>query len=85
MADVTYNTTSFPSLIRTLSSLIQVNVKRNADPPVILLGYKERDPEERTLWKMAGDIGLTFERVGERVGSGGNEVEVWVGKVTEDE
>ena len=81
MADVTYNTASFPSLIQTLSSLIHLNGQKNAQPPVILLGYKERDPEERTLWEMARGIGIVFDRVGERLGSGGNEVEIWVGKV----
>jgi len=77
MADVTYNTVSFPSLIRTLSNLIQLNVKNDIDPPVILLGYKERDPEERTLWDMAHDIGVVFDRVGVKPGCGGKEVEVW--------
>jgi len=81
MADVTYNTASFPSLIRTLSNLIQLNAKKNVDPPAILMGYKERDAEERTLWEMARGVGVVFERIGERVGSGGKEVEVWVGKV----
>jgi len=84
MADVTYNTASFPSLIRTLSNLMQLNIQRNVDPPVILLGYKERDPEERALWEMVGSIGIVLERVGERVGSGANEVEIWVGKVREE-
>ena len=81
MADVTYNTASFPSLVRTLSNLIQFNIQKNIDPPVILLGYKERDSEERTLWEMTRGIGVVFERVGERAGSGGKEVEVWVGTV----
>jgi len=81
MADVTYNTASFPSLIRTLSNLIQLNAKKNVDPPAILMGYKERDAEERTLWEMARGVGVVFERIGERAGSGGKEVEVWVGKV----
>lgn len=81
MADVTYNTASFPSLIRTLSSLIQFNVSKNRKPPVFLMGYKERDQEERTLWDMARGVGIIFEKVGAREGSGGAEVEVWIGKV----
>jgi len=81
MADVTYNTSSFPSLVRTLSTLLQLNAKRNVKPPLILLGYKERDPAERTLWEMALRIGVVFQRFGGRSGSGGQEVEVWVGKV----
>lgn len=76
MADVTYNTASFPSLVRTISSLVQLNPSK---PPVIVLGYKERDPAERTLWDMAKEIGVVFERVGERKGAGGQAVEIWVG------
>ena len=73
MADVTYNTSSFPSLIRTLSCLVRMSSK----PPFLLLGYKERDPAERTLWDMAKGIGLIFEKVGERQGAGGAPVELW--------
>lgn len=81
MADVTYNTASFPSLIRTLQTII-----RGGDPddnkksPLVLLGYKERDPAERSLWKMAADIGIALERVDERRGAGGNAVEIWLGR-----
>jgi protein N-lysine methyltransferase METTL21D len=78
MADVTYNTSSFPALITTLESLIRLGTK----PPLVILGYKERDPEERTLWDLAKRIGLRFEKVGERAGCGGASVEVWLGKVT---
>lgn len=81
MADITYNTSSFPSLIHTLSSLVKLNAKHDHPAPVILLGYKERDAEERSLWEMARAIGIHFQRVGERVGSGGVEVEVWIGTV----
>jgi len=81
MADVTYNTASFPSLIRTLSNLVQLNATKNVETLVILLDYKERADEARTLWEMARGFGVVFERVGERAGSGGKEVEVWVGKV----
>ncbi|TFK39430.1 putative methyltransferase-domain-containing protein [Crucibulum laeve] len=76
MADVTYNPASFPSLVRTIASLI----KSSAKPPLVLLGYKERDVAERTLWDMAKEVGISFERVGERVGAGGREVEVWIGR-----
>ncbi|KAI0640729.1 putative methyltransferase-domain-containing protein [Trametes meyenii] len=77
MADVTYNTASFPSLIRTLSALIRLNPPTK--PPVIVLGYKERDPAERTLWDMAQEIGVAFKKVGEREGAGGQAVEIWIG------
>lgn len=75
MADVTYNTASFPSLVRTLSKLLRINAK----PPVVILGYKERDPAERTLWEMAREIGITFDKIGERNGAGGAPIEIWVG------
>ena len=77
MADVTYNTASFPSLVRTISSLIRLSPPTRS--PVIVLGYKERDPEERTLWDMVKQIGVTLERVGERQGSGREPVEIWIG------
>lgn len=86
MADVTYNTSSFPSLIRTLSGLIRLGASAicsGAKPrsPLILLGYKERDPGERSLWDMVREIGITFGKVGERCGAGGDPVEVWIGVV----
>lgn len=80
MADVTYNTSSFPALIKTLNSLYQFNAAKNNPPPVVLLGYKERDSEERNLWALARKIGLTLERIGERQGCGGQEVEIWAGR-----
>lgn len=84
LADVTYNTASFPSLIRTLQTLI-----RNGDPdenkksPLVVLGYKERDASERSLWDMATDIGVALEKVDERQGAGGNPVEIWLARATE--
>ncbi|KAF9077962.1 putative methyltransferase-domain-containing protein [Rhodocollybia butyracea] len=80
MADVTYNTASFPALIRTLTNLIALNAMEN--PPIILLGYKERDAAERTLWSMAEEIGIHFDRVGERQGAGGAPIEIWIGVVS---
>ncbi|KAG5643258.1 hypothetical protein DXG03_001268 [Asterophora parasitica] len=77
MADVTYNTSSFPSLARTLSALTRLGTK----PPIVLLGYKERDAAERTLWELVGEFGLTFRKIGERAGAGGAPVEVWMGTV----
>ncbi|KAI0676122.1 putative methyltransferase-domain-containing protein [Trametes maxima] len=77
MADVTYNTASFPSLIRTISALVRLSPP--SKPPVIVLGYKERDLAERTLWDMAEKIGVTFKKVGGRAGAGGRAVEIWIG------
>ena len=73
MADVTYNTASFPALVRTLSSIMN-QVPR----PAILLGYKERDPAERNLWSMAKDVGIEFTKVDEIVGAGGVPMEIWI-------
>ena len=77
MADVSYNTTSFPALSRVLSNLIRLG----STPPLILLGYKERDKEERIFWDMAALVGIHFEKVGERRGVGGAPVEIWLGNV----
>jgi hypothetical protein len=82
MADIAYNTSSFSALIGTLSNLIRL--APYSKPPLLLLGYKERDPNERTLWNMAKDIGVVFESVGERKGCGGAAIEVWVGRVERD-
>ena len=76
MADVTYNTTSFPSLLRTLDRLS----KLRATPPAVLLAYKERDPDERRLWGMAAEIGLVFDKLTDVPGYGGMPVEVYVGR-----
>ncbi|KAI0741358.1 putative methyltransferase-domain-containing protein [Daedaleopsis nitida] len=78
MADVTYNTASFPAFVRTLASLVRLSPPDRL--PTIVLGYKERDPEERTLWEMVRGIGVTLERIGEREGAGREPVEIWVGK-----
>ncbi|KAG6832659.1 hypothetical protein H0H87_000841 [Tephrocybe sp. NHM501043] len=75
MADVTYNTASFPSLVRTLSKLVQLGKK----PPLVILGYKERDAAERSLWNLVNNIGLSLQKVGESAGAGGAPVEVWLG------
>lgn len=79
MADVTYNTASFGALIRTLCSLIKLSPVDKL--PIILLGYKERDVAERSLWSMAADVGIHFERVGARQGAGGAPVEIWMGQI----
>lgn len=75
MADVTYNTASFPSLVRTLSELVRLGTKS----PVVLLGYKERDAAERTLWDLMKEAGIKFQRIGQRLGAGGAPVEIWLG------
>jgi len=83
MADVTYNTSSFPSLMRTLSNLVRSGSPADPDVqsrrPLILLGYKERDPAERQLWELIQEIGINLVKVAERGGAGGDPVEVWIG------
>ncbi|KAH0836347.1 putative methyltransferase-domain-containing protein [Lanmaoa asiatica] len=80
MADVTYNTASFPALIGTLSRLIQFSKhKRNGHSPRVLMGYKERHPDERSLWDRARGIDLHFQQIAHINGAGGNPVEIWLG------
>ncbi|KIY62725.1 hypothetical protein CYLTODRAFT_404205 [Cylindrobasidium torrendii FP15055 ss-10] len=74
MADITYNTASFPSLVKTLAGLIE----RCRKPPVILLGYKQRDEGERTLWPMLKDVGVELTKLDEVLGAGGSPVEIWM-------
>ena len=80
MADVTYNTASFPSLLRTLSSLIQLNV---SSPPIMILSYKERDPDERSLWGMfESELSIRLEKVGECEGwPESTPIEFWIGSL----
>ena len=86
MADVTYNTDSFPSLIRTLSNITRpsqtpTHQAATRQPPLIVLGYKQRDPSERTFWDLVQDIGISFEQVGEVKGAGAEHVEIWIGQL----
>ncbi|KII87255.1 hypothetical protein PLICRDRAFT_163256 [Plicaturopsis crispa FD-325 SS-3] len=74
MADVTYNTAAFPALMATLK---RINTWAR-DKPMIVLGYKERDPDERTFWEMAREIGVKFERVGTQEGMGEEPVEIYI-------
>ena len=46
---MTYNSASFPPLLRTLSSLAQLNSKRSHSPAVTILGYRKRDADEKSL------------------------------------
>jgi hypothetical protein len=83
MSDVTYNTASFPALIGTLSRLIMFSMSvAPTKPPLVILGYKERDVAERTLWEMAEKIGIHFKEVAQVPGAEGTPVEVWVGTVS---
>ncbi|KAI0028326.1 putative methyltransferase-domain-containing protein [Vararia minispora EC-137] len=78
MADVTYNTASFPALVSTLSVLLMLDPTA---PPLVLLAYKERDSAERDLWDILRiEAGLALEKVGSCAGAGGQEVEIWLGR-----
>ncbi|EIW66798.1 hypothetical protein TREMEDRAFT_70051 [Tremella mesenterica DSM 1558] len=79
-ADVTYNTASFPSLLRTISSLLMT--PEGNMQPVLLLAYKERDPGERELWDMLRDAGVNMKLVDKVRGCEEGEegtVEIWSG------
>jgi hypothetical protein len=76
LADVTYNTAAFPSLVRTIGSIL----RGSTPPPLVLLGYKERDPDERKLWDLASAIGVRLVKKAESTGAGGDPVEIWIGK-----
>lgn len=76
-ADVTYNTASFPSLVKTLCALIRP--EGGARPP-FLLAYKQRDEAERDLWKMLAEEGIELELVDKIPGAEEEgAVEIWVG------
>lgn len=82
MADVTYNTSSFPSLVRTLDKLLRLGNDGEVHlAPTVLLGYKERDASERTLWEMITHIGLHFDKIGVRPGAGEPPVEIWAARL----
>lgn len=79
MSDVTYNTSSFPALLQTVSKLMRTGEKS----PIILLGYKERDESERDLWRMMETMGIRLEKVGQRQGAAEPDVEIWFGQLSE--
>lgn len=91
-ADVTYNTASFPALVKTLKVLLQAN--SDTRPPLLLLAYKQRDSGERELWKMAEEAGIKLDRLMdlqghettmkvpelEEGGEADGGIEIWVGR-----
>ncbi|RXW20725.1 hypothetical protein EST38_g5126 [Candolleomyces aberdarensis] len=79
MADVTYNTSSFPALVRTLADLLNMDSTKR---PCFLMGYKEREEAERTLWEMVEKVGIKFVQVGSVPGYVSGEdapIEIWIG------
>ncbi|KAI9632484.1 putative methyltransferase-domain-containing protein [Dioszegia hungarica] len=83
-ADVTYNTASFPSLVRTLTALLRPG-SPDEKQPMLLLAYKQRDPGERELWKMLEDVGIVMRLADTIEGADGGEgaVEIWLGSCEE--
>jgi len=76
MADVTYNPSSFPSLLRTVGSILRL-----APGCEVVLAYKERHETEREIWGSFEGIGLKMQKIDQINGFGGAEVEVWLGGV----
>lgn len=64
MADVTYNTASFPSLVRTICNLVKPRGTTSDNTPVhrpyLLMAYKQRDYAERNLWPMLEEHGVVL-------------------------
>lgn len=90
MADVTYNTAAFPSLISTLEQLYHRSHSTASQTapsacrrPIVLLAYKERHPSEREFFARVREaIGMDFVRVGSEDGAGGAPVEIYVLDIT---
>lgn len=76
---MTYNTASFPALVRTLRSLLKPS--HRPERRKLLLAYKQRDEGERKLWDMLGESEIGMELLEKIPGAapGEGEVEIWVG------
>ena len=78
-ADVTYNTASFGSLLKTLTVLLKP--KGQASRVNLILAYKEREPAERELWDMLLKAGVRMDKVAEVPGAEEEgTVEIWLGQ-----
>lgn len=76
MSDVTYNTSSFPALLKTLNNLLDLSPHAR-----IMLAYKERHDSERVVWPMFEEqVGLQIHKVDNVPGAGGAPVEIWLGR-----
>ncbi|KAF8587885.1 hypothetical protein K439DRAFT_1336887 [Ramaria rubella] len=86
LADVTYNSASFPSLVRTLANLLQSSkASPEGATPCILLAYKQRDSAERELWSMLREININMVLVDKIGGASGEAIEIWIWKETLDD
>ncbi|KAK8861485.1 hypothetical protein IAR55_002306 [Kwoniella newhampshirensis] len=79
-ADVTYNTSAFPSLLQTLTTLLQPPSRPLDVPPLLVLAYKQRHEAERELWSMLRGNGVDMVMVDTIPGAEEEgQVEIWVG------
>jgi len=76
MADVTYNPSSFPSLLRSVDSILRLTPECE-----VVLAYKERHETEREIWGDFERIGLKMRKIDQVYGFGGAQVEIWLGGV----
>jgi hypothetical protein len=79
---VTYNTASFPHLLKTLLSLLNPPATESGTQitPLLLLAYKQRDPGERELWDLLKSKGVGMVKIDEVKGAEDEGVtEIWVG------
>lgn len=75
MSDVTYNTASFPALLKTVKNLLSLS-----PAACVIIAYKERHIAERTAWEMfENDAKLSLHKVEEISGPAGAPVEIWLG------
>jgi hypothetical protein len=83
-ADVTYNTASFPHLLKTLCALLKATSHIVAGKqPVVLLAYKQRDVAEKGLWALLDDEGIIMEPVSTvRGAEEEGPVEIWIGRAS---
>ncbi|KAG8820376.1 hypothetical protein FRC19_008927 [Serendipita sp. 401] len=77
MSDVTYNTDSFPALLKTLKNLLQLSPHAR-----VILAYKERHEAERSAWPLfTKEAGIQLRKLDEIPGAGGAPVEIWFGSL----
>lgn len=78
MSDVTYNTSSFPALLKTLRALLT-----RTPSAWVVLAYKERHPSEREAWGLfENELRLRFVLAEEFQGAhDGAKTEIWLGRV----
>jgi len=77
MSDVTYNTASFPALLKTLKSLLTLSPHAR-----VILAYKERHSTERDAWPLfEKEAHLSFVKVEELTAAGGPPTEIWLGRM----